>query len=102
MNKSVTVEDLKNAIRDVPDFPKKGILFKDLTTAFKEPELLRFMADSIFELYRDTGITKVVGIESRGFIVGGIVANMLGAGFVLARKPGKLPADTFKQTYQLE
>ncbi|MFC2124383.1 adenine phosphoribosyltransferase [Bacteroidota bacterium] len=95
-------EELKRAIRDVPDFPKKGILFKDLTTAFKDPEILKFIAESIYETYKDARITKVVGIESRGFIAGSIVANMLGAGFVLARKPGKLPADTYKQTYQLE
>ena len=102
MNSSVTLEDLSKAIRDVPDFPKKGILFKDLTTAFKEPDILKFIADSIYETYKDKGITKVVGIESRGFIAGSIIANMLGAGFILARKPGKLPADTYSQTYQLE
>lgn len=102
MNNQITFDDLKAVIRDVPDFPVKGVLFKDLTTAFKEPDILDFIVDSITNIYKDCGITKVVGIESRGFIAGSIVANKLHAGFILARKPGKLPAETFKQTYQLE
>ena len=102
MNKHITVDDLKSAIRDVPDFPKKGILFKDLTTAFKNPDILDFIVKTICDIYKQSGITKVVGIESRGFVAGSIIANKLGVGFILARKPGKLPADTYKQTYQLE
>jgi adenine phosphoribosyltransferase len=91
-----------NSIRDIPDFPKKGILFKDLTTAFKDPEILSSISERIYEYYRDAGITKVVGIESRGFIAGSIVAEKLKAGFVPIRKPGKLPAETFKFEYDLE
>lgn len=89
-------------IRDVKDFPTKGILFKDLTTAFKDPEALATMNDALADLYRDRGITKVVGIESRGFICGAILADRLGAGFVPVRKPGKLPADTIKASYGKE
>lgn len=93
---------LSQAIRNVPDFPKKGIIFKDITTLLKDNELLKIAADLLTEKYKDKGITKVVGIESRGFILGGILAYNLGAGFVLMRKPGKLPADTFKIQYELE
>jgi adenine phosphoribosyltransferase len=93
---------LKLAIRNVPDFPKPGIQFKDITTALKDPSILIDTADFLYEMYKDKGITKVVGIESRGFILGSILAYKLGAGFVLLRKPGKLPAHTFKVEYQLE
>ena len=93
---------IKKSIRDVPDFPKKGILFKDLTTAFKDPGILRLMTDEIVDYYKDKGITKVAGIESRGFVAGSILAHQLEAGFVLIRKPGKLPAQTFSQEYELE
>ncbi len=85
---------VKSKVRNIPDFPIKGIQFKDLTTAFKDAEALRVMCEDIAEIYRDKGITKVVGIESRGFICGAGVALELGAGFVPIRKPGKLPADT--------
>lgn len=95
-------EQLKAAIRNVPNFPIKGIQFKDITTALKNPECLRYMKDEIVDLYRDKGITKVVGIESRGFILGGGIACDLGAGFVLVRKPGKLPADTIQVEYTKE
>ncbi|MBU0765073.1 MAG: adenine phosphoribosyltransferase [Bacteroidetes bacterium] len=98
----MTIETVKSSIRDVPDFPKKGILFKDLTTAFKRPDILKYIVDKLYEYYKDEGITKVAGIESRGFIVGSALAFKLGAGFVPVRKPGKLPADTFSQTYELE
>lgn len=94
--------DLKSAIRDVPDFPKKGIIFKDLTTAFKKSEVFSYIVDSIYEKYKNSGITKVVSIESRGFIVGSVLAYKLNAGFIPVRKPGKLPADTYSQSYQLE
>ena len=94
--------DLKSFIRDIPDFPKKGIMFKDITTALKDPEIFRYMADAIAEMYVNKGITKVVGIESRGFILGSIIAYKLNAGFVPVRKPGKLPADTWEVSYSLE
>lgn len=100
--KLITIEDLKSSIRDVPDFPKPGILFKDLTTAFKRPEILNFIVEDIYEHYKNAGISKVVGIESRGFIAGAAVAQRLNAGFVPIRKPGKLPAHTFSQSYDLE
>ena len=98
----VTIHDIKDSIRDIPDFPKKGILFKDLTTAFKNPEILHSISERIFNYYLNKGITKVIGIESRGFIVGSIVAEKLKAGFVPIRKPGKLPAETYKYQYDLE
>ena len=93
---------IKSKIRDVQDFPSKGILFKDLTTAFKDPAALHRIGWNLSQLYREKGVTKVVGIESRGFIGGSIMAFELGAGFVPARKPGKLPADTIKESYEKE
>ena len=96
------IDYVKSKVRNIPDFPVKGIQFKDLTTAFKDPESLNIMRDAIIELYKDKGITKVVGIEARGFIFGAIVASALGAGFVPLRKPGKLPAKTIKKTYTKE
>lgn len=84
------------------DFPTQGIVFKDLTTAFKDPRALHILGWDLSQLYRDKGVTKVVGIESRGFICGSILAFELGAGFVPARKPGKLPAETIKATYAKE
>ena len=96
------IELVKGKVRNIPDFPVKGIQFKDLTTAFKDPESLRVMADALIDLYKDKGITKVVGIEARGFIFGAILAAGLGAGFVPLRKPGKLPAKTIKKTYTKE
>ena len=95
-------EYLKSKIRDVIDFPAPGIVFKDLTTAFKDPRALHIIGHELSELYRGKGVTKVVGIESRGFIGGSILAYELGAGFVPARKPGKLPADTVKCSYAKE
>ena len=89
-------------LREIPDFPIPGILFYDVTTLFKNAESLQEMLDSLYELYKDKGITKVVGIESRGFILGGALAARLGAGFVMARKPGKLPAETIEETYAKE
>ena len=86
-------------LREIPDFPIPGILFYDVTTLFKNAECLNEMLDSLYELYKDKGITKVVGIESRGFILGGALAAKLNAGFVMARKPGKLPAETIEETY---
>lgn len=96
------IEDLRGQIRDVPDFPSAGIMFRDLTTMIKNGEALHVMGDALADLYKDKGVTKVVGIESRGFIGGSILADRLGAGFVPARKPGKLPSVTVKASYAKE
>jgi len=96
------VMDYKALIREVPDFPKPGILFYDITTLLKEPEALQSIVDDLTERYRGKGISKVVGIESRGFIFGSPLAYRLGAGFIPVRKPGKLPADIFEVRYNLE
>ena len=96
------MEYIKSKIRDVADFPQKGIIFKDLTTVFKDPRALHIIGWDLSQLYRDKGVTKVVGIESRGFIGGSILAFELGAGFVPVRKPGKLPADTISASYEKE
>jgi len=93
---------LKEAIRNVPDFPTKGILFKDITTAIRKPELFALIVDDLALHYRAMGITRVVAVESRGFITGGALAYKLGAGIVPVRKQGKLPAETFSITYDLE
>lgn len=98
----MTTEDVKKAIRDVPDFPKPGILFKDITTALNKPEIFQFLVDHMYEKYKNEGITKVVGIESRGFILGSVLAYKLNAGFVPVRKPGKLPSETYSVSYELE
>lgn len=96
------LEELKGLIRDVNDFPTKGIIFRDLTTLLKNGEALHRISNDLTALYRDKDITKVVGIESRGFIEGSILAYTLGCGFVPARKPGKLPAVTVKKSYSKE
>jgi adenine phosphoribosyltransferase len=93
---------LKAAIRDVPDFPKPGIVFKDITTLLKEPTLFRRTIDLLAVLCGDLPCDKVVAIESRGFILGGALADRLGAGFVPVRKKGKLPATTRRHEYDLE
>ena len=98
----MTAEEVKQQIRNIPNFPVKGIQFKDITTALRQPDCLRWMKDEMVKLYRDKGITKVVGIESRGFIVAPAVAMELGVGFVPIRKPGKLPAETVEMSYQKE
>lgn len=98
----MVIEDLKATIRDVPDFPSKGIMFRDLTTMIKNGDALHLMSDALADLYKDLGVTKVVGIESRGFIGGSILAYKLGCGFVSARKPGKLPSVTIKKAYAKE
>jgi len=98
----MNLEQVIASIRNVPDFPKPGIMFKDITTAMKDAEVLKFISDELYEYYKDKGITKVVGVESRGFVLGSILAYKLGAGFVLLRKPGKLPAETYKVNYDLE
>lgn len=89
-------------LREIPDFPIPGILFYDVTTLFKDAECLKEMLDTLYDIYKEKGITKVVGIESRGFILGAALAARLGAGFVMARKPGKLPAETIEETYAKE
>ena len=89
-------------LREIPDFPIPGILFYDVTTLFKNAECLQEMLDTLYETYKNKGITKVVGIESRGFILGGALAARLSAGFIMARKPGKLPAETIEETYAKE
>ena len=94
--------DLRGLIRDVPDFPKPGIVFKDITTLTKDPEGLRAAVDALAERYADADVDLVVGIESRGFVFGAAVAYKLGVGFVPARKPGKLPAQTVSAAYELE
>ncbi len=96
------IETVKGLIRGVPNFPKEGILFRDITTAVKDKEGLKLIIDYLTEKLKDKKIDYVVGIESRGFIFGSALAYNLGAGFVLVRKPGKLPAETLSQTYELE
>ncbi len=102
MNIQADIDFLKAAIRDVPDFPKKGIVFKDITTLLKDPVTFRRATDLLVELCGGERADKVVAIESRGFILGSLVAHRLGMGFVPVRKPGKLPARTLKATYDLE
>jgi adenine phosphoribosyltransferase len=96
------MDALKSKIRHVPDFPKAGILFYDVTTLLREPTGFRLAIDTLSAPYRDRGISLVVGIESRGFILGSAVADRIGAGFVPVRKVGKLPADKIRASYQLE
>ena len=95
-------ETLLRNLRNIPDFPVPGIQFKDVSTLYKDAECLKIMVDELYEKYKDKGITKVVGIESRGFVVGAALALRLGAGFVMCRKPGKLPGDTKKESYMKE
>lgn len=98
----ILINSIKDSIRNIPDFPVKGIQFKDITTALKRPELFSMIVDHLAAHYTEMGITKVVAVESRGFITGGALAYKLGVGFVPVRKPGKLPAETFSKTYELE
>lgn len=94
--------DLSSLIRDVPDFPKQGILFKDITTLWKDPQGLKQSTDELAKRYMNKGITKIVAAESRGFIVGSPLAYLIGAGFVPVRKPGKLPSKVISESYELE
>jgi adenine phosphoribosyltransferase len=94
--------DLKQRIRHVPDFPKAGILFYDITTLLRDPEGFKVTVDTLATPYQNKGIDVVTGIESRGFILGAAVAQRIGAGFIPIRKPGKLPAKALKATYDLE
>ncbi|MEW6455207.1 MAG: adenine phosphoribosyltransferase [Acidobacteriota bacterium] len=98
----MNAEELKKIIRDVPDFPKKGIIFKDITTLLKDRKAFKSAVDMMVDYYRGKDIDKVVGIESRGFIFASVVAYQLNAGFIPVRKPGKLPATVERMTYQLE
>lgn len=93
---------VESKVRDIVDFPKKGIVFRDITTAVKDAKALKFMIDFLTEQYADKKIDYVAGVESRGFIFGSVLAYNLGAGFVMIRKPGKLPADVISQEYSLE
>ena len=95
-------EKLLENLRCIPDFPQKGVNFRDVTTLFKDPECLKIMVDELYELYKDKGITKIVGIESRGFVLSSALALKLNAGVVLCRKPGKLPAETIQESYSKE
>ena len=94
--------DLKQHIRNVPDFPKAGILFYDITTLLRDPQGYRITVDMLSTPFEGQGIDSVIGIESRGFILGAAVAHRIGAGFIPIRKPGKLPAKALKETYDLE
>lgn len=95
-------ETLLKNLRNIPDFPIPGIQFKDVTTLFKSNKCMKIMLNELYEIYKDKGITKVVGIESRGFVLGAALAVKLGAGFVMCRKQGKLPADTLQESYMKE
>jgi adenine phosphoribosyltransferase len=94
--------DLKSQIRNVPDFPKAGILFYDITTLLRDRQGFKATVDMLSMPFHDLGIDSVVGIESRGFILGGAVAERIGAGFIPVRKPGKLPSKSVRETYNLE
>lgn len=98
MNNKTLMENL----RSIPDFPKKGINFRDVTTLFKSAESVKIMTDELYEIYKDKGITKIVGIESRGFLLASALAIRLNAGVVLCRKPGKLPAETIQESFTKE
>lgn len=98
----MTAEQVKQAIRNIPDFPVPGIQFKDLTTALRKPSCLMWMKEEIVKEYANKDITKVLGIESRGFILAPSVAMEINAGFVPVRKPGKLPAEVVEQSYAKE
>ena len=98
MNSKLLIDNL----RCVPDFPKKGINFRDVTTLYKNAECMKEMLDEMERLYKDKGITKIVGVESRGFVMAAALAGRLGCGVVLARKPGKLPATVIKESFSKE
>jgi adenine phosphoribosyltransferase len=96
------MDDLKSIIRDIPDFPKKGIIFKDITTLLADARSYQRMVDLLSHRYVGCRIDKVVGVEARGFVIGAALAYKLGAGVILVRKPGKLPGETIKKSYELE
>ncbi|MFA5928291.1 MAG: adenine phosphoribosyltransferase [Candidatus Margulisiibacteriota bacterium] len=94
--------DLRSAIRTVPNWPKPGIMFRDITTLISDPKSFQNSIDQLYDRYKDQKIDKVLGIESRGFIFGAVLAYKLGVGFIVVRKPGKLPYKTISQEYALE
>ncbi|HCY75768.1 MAG TPA: adenine phosphoribosyltransferase [Ignavibacteriales bacterium] len=94
--------DLKKEIREIQDYPKEGISFKDITTLIKNPKALNYVIDSVVDEFKDKGVTKVVGLEARGFIFGGAIASRLNAGFIPIRKKNKLPGKVMTETYELE
>ena len=98
MNNKVLIDNL----RCIPDFPKKGINFRDVTTLYKNAECMKIMLDELEAIYKDKGLTKIVGIESRGFVMASALAGRLGCGVVMARKPGKLPATVIKESFSKE
>ena len=98
MNNKTLMENL----RCIPDFPKKGINFRDVTTLYKDATCMKIMLDEMYELYKDKGITKIVGVESRGFVMASALTARLGCGVVLARKPGKLPSTVIKESFSKE
>ena len=98
MNNKVLLDNL----RCIPDFPKKGSYFRDVTTLYKSAECMKIMVDELYEIYKDKGLTKIVGIESRGFIMAAALAARLGCGMVMARKPGKLPSTVIKESFSKE
>lgn len=98
----MNIADLKGKVRDIKDFPTEGILFKDITTLLKDGPAFRLVVDTLAERYQPERVDVVVGVESRGFILGGALAHQLKAGFVPVRKPGKLPGKTIKVEYELE
>ena len=98
MDKDLLIANLRN----IPDFPKPGIQFKDVSTLYKNAACLKEMIAELVKIYRNKGITKVVGIESRGFVLGAMLASKLNAGFVMCRKPGKLPGETRQASYEKE
>lgn len=96
------LEDIKSKIRTVPNFPKEGIMFRDVTTLLKDSDGFKLMVDDFYRRYKDKKIDAIVGVDSRGFIIGGALAYLLGVGFVPVRKKGKLPADVISEEYALE
>ena len=98
MNNQLLIDNL----RCIPDWPIKGVNFRDVTTLFKNPDCVKEITNELYEMYKDKAITKIVGIESRGFVMSSALAVRLGAGIVLCRKPGKLPCETVQQSYAKE
>ena len=96
------MQSVKDKIRNIPDFPKKGIMFRDITTAIKDPEAFRTIVDYFYNIYKDEKIDYIAAIESRGYIFGAPLAYKLGAGLIIVRKPGKLPAEVERVEYDLE
>lgn len=98
----MTAEEILAHIRNIPDFPKKGIQFKDITTALKNPEVFKAIIDNLYELVKERNIDYIAAVESRGYLFGAPLAYKMGAGLVIIRKPGKLPAEVVRETYGLE